>query len=95
MNESDLVKYILTQLLFLVSSMSFTQGISLLAITCMLQMIICFTHNCFLSEFMQSLVRAIILVFHSLWHLIVNCKAVFTEHHAFKKTETCFLAHLI
>lgn len=87
MNEPDLAKYILTQQLFLVSSMSFTQGISLLAIIYMLQMIICFTHNCFFSEFMQSLIRAILLIFRSLWHLILNFKNTFMECHAFNQTE--------
>lgn len=95
MNESDLVEYILTQQLFLASSMSFTQGISLLAIIYMLQMVICFTHNGFLSEFMQSLVRYIPLIFHSLWHFIVNFKIVLMEYHAINKKNKCFLAHLI
>lgn len=85
MNESDLVKCILTQQLFLASSMSFAQGISLLAVIYMLQMAICFTHNSFLSEFMQSLIRYIPLIFHSLWHFIVNFKIVFMEYHAINK----------
>lgn len=66
MNEPDLVKYILTQQLSLASSMSFTQEIPLLAIIYMLQGVICFTHNCFLSEFLKSLIKYILLIFHSL-----------------------------